>query len=125
MKEYRMEHLIHKSGCQSKKKIGHVRKNNDGGNSSEEEREELEQDSERQVNLIQQRSPSELSQDLETLDESMFSDDIEAMCKVECNMCKKPVTTMRNHAQKHHEMSIREFRKLHPEEVFAVKTYHR
>jgi hypothetical protein len=130
MNVYRNKYFVDKSSCNIKRNINsqhfaNYRKIDEGGNISEDERKELEAESERQLDLIQQLSPAEISQDGKTLEESLFSDDIKAMCKEECNMCKKPVRTLRNHVQECHKMSFKEFRKLHPEEVFAVKTYHR
>lgn len=66
----------------------------------------------------------ELVEDLDDEEEKMFSDDFKAVCRTECNICKEPVTFLPGHVKMSHYMSIQEFRKLHPQVVFALKTFH-
>ena len=58
-------------------------------------------------------------------DQRIFTDYPWKMCRLKCNICMDPVKILRAHVQKMHEMSFIKFREMYPEEVYALKTYHR
>ena len=58
-------------------------------------------------------------------DERIFTDDPWNMCRLKCNICQRCVKILRPHVQTKHDMSFREFRKMYPQEVYSLKTYHR
>ena len=66
-----------------------------------------------------------LESDISADGQQIFSDNPVDMCRLECNMCQTPVKVLRAHVQKHHDISFRDFRKIFPQEIYAVKTYHR
>jgi hypothetical protein len=58
-------------------------------------------------------------------DMRVLSDSARDMCRLKCNICKAPFKALRAHVQTHHHLSWREFRRRFPEELYAVKNYHR
>ena len=58
-------------------------------------------------------------------DQRIFTDYPWKMCRLKCNICMDHVKILRAHVQKMHDMSFIKFREMYPEEVYALKTYHR
>jgi len=54
-----------------------------------------------------------------------FSDDPSDMCLQACSMCGDEVTRLRQHVSSKHGMSMAEYRKEHPDVIYAKQVYHR
>jgi hypothetical protein len=55
----------------------------------------------------------------------VLSDSPYDMCQLKCNICEAPFKALRAHVQTNHQLNWRDFRRIYPEELYAVKTYHR
>ena len=55
-----------------------------------------------------------------------FADNPVDMCRIQCNICKKAnFKVLRQHVRQHHDMSMKDFRKIYSETLFYKVTYHR